>query len=48
MKYADTYSYNEDYDLDKCIVCGKKMPNLNEPTCSLECEIKREDIKKIK
>jgi hypothetical protein len=43
MKTPSGYKYNEDYDLDKCAVCGNKMPNLNEPTCSLECELVREE-----
>ncbi|MBX9158636.1 hypothetical protein [Bacillus cereus] len=43
MRHAGGYSYDEDYDLDKCVVCGVKMPNENEPTCSLECEEKREE-----
>lgn len=42
MRDARGYTYDEDYDLDKCVVCGVKMPNENEPTCSLECEEERE------
>lgn len=46
MRHAGGYSYDEDYDLDKCVICGAKMSNEDEPTCSLECEEKREEIKK--
>lgn len=41
MKTPNGYSYNEEHDLDKCVICGIKMPNTDEPTCSLECEEER-------
>ncbi|MFP3728527.1 hypothetical protein U8V72_25425 [Priestia filamentosa] len=43
MRHAGGYSYDEDYDLDKCVICGRKMPNEDEPTCSLICEEEREE-----
>lgn len=44
MKTPSGYSYNEDHDLDKCVICGIKMPNTDEPTCSVECEEERESL----
>lgn len=42
MKTPSGFKYNDDHDLDKCIICGIQMTDTTEPTCSIECEEERE------